>query len=143
MKVKSYVTLVTNNNGFWMKEKLMKYPFILWLAIYCRMWIIYHYFGEQWMANFSLGGATRNHLAKIIGKLDPNLRNKMPSTYTLVYLIGSSGLCFPHLCTHSWKIMNTQKPIICINILILKPFLTHSWPNSSLFFFTYVFTFTH
>jgi len=36
----------------------------------------------------------------------------------LVYLIGLGGLCVPHLCTHSWKVMNTQKHIICINILI-------------------------
>jgi len=45
-------------------------------------------------------------------------------TYTLVYLIRLGKLCFPCLCTHSWKIMNTQKPIRCINILILEPFLT-------------------
>jgi hypothetical protein len=42
----------------------------------------------------------------------------------MVYLIGLGGLYFPRLCTHSWKIMNIQKPIICINIiLILEPFL--------------------
>jgi hypothetical protein len=39
-------------------------------------------------------------------------------------MIGLCGLCVPHLCTHLWKIMNTQKRIICINILIHDPFLT-------------------
>jgi hypothetical protein len=48
---------------------------------------------------------------------------KIPSTYTLVYLIGLGELCFPHLCTHLWKIMNTQKPIICISILNLEQLL--------------------
>ncbi len=33
-------------------------------------------------------------------KVGPNLRNKVLSTYTLVYLIEVGGLCFPHLCTH-------------------------------------------
>ncbi len=32
-------------------------------------------------------------------KVGPNLKNKIPSTYTLVYLIGLGGLCVPHLCT--------------------------------------------
>jgi hypothetical protein len=64
-----------------------------------------------------------NHLAKITWKLDP-IFFSISSTYALVYLIGLGGLCFPHLCTHSWKIMSTQKPIICINILILNPFFT-------------------
>jgi len=41
-----------------------------------------------------------------------NLRNKIPSTYTLVYLIGLGGLCVPHLCTHSCKIMNTPTNIL-------------------------------
>jgi hypothetical protein len=59
-------------------------------------------------------------------KVGPNFKNKISSIYTLVYLIGLGGLCVPHLCTHLWKIMNTQKPIICINILILEPSLTHS-----------------
>ncbi len=70
-------------------------------------------------------------------KVGPNLKMKISSTYTLVYLIGLSGLCFPHLCTHSWKIMNTQKPIICINILIPKLFLTHSRFFSSKCLYTY------
>jgi hypothetical protein len=50
----------------------------------------------------SLGGTTRNHFAKNhTNKVGPNLENKISSTYTLVYLIGLGGLCFPHLCTHS------------------------------------------
>jgi hypothetical protein len=57
-------------------------------------------------------------------KVGPNFKNKILSTSTLVYLIGVGGLCFPHLCTHSWKIMNTKEPTICINILIPEPFLT-------------------
>jgi hypothetical protein len=75
-------------------------------------------------AKISLGGTTRNHLAKIMRKLDLLKKKTIPSTYTLVYFIGLGGLCFPHLCTHSWKIMSTQKPIICINIFISKPFIT-------------------
>jgi len=63
----------------------------------------------------------------------PNLRSKFSFIYTLVYLIGLGGLHFPHLCMHSWKIMNTQKPIICINW-----FLNCFW----LFSFKYSYTYT-
>jgi hypothetical protein len=56
-------------------------------------------------------------------KVGPNLRNKIPSIYTLVYFIRLGGLCFSHLCTQSWKIINTQKPIVCINNLIHESFL--------------------
>ncbi len=52
-------------------------------------------------------------------------------------MIRLSGLCVPHLCTHSWKITNTQKCITCINIFIPKPLLTHYWPNYWLFSFKY------
>jgi hypothetical protein len=86
-----------------------------------------------------LGGTTRNHLAKTTWKLDLILKNKIPSTYTLVYLIIIGGKCFPHLFTHSWKIMNTQKLIICINISISKPLLT----QFLIFFLLNVLTFIH
>jgi hypothetical protein len=52
-------------------------------------------------------------------------------------LIRLGGLCVPHLCTHSWKITNTQKCITCINIFIPKPFLTHYWAKYWLFSFKY------
>ncbi len=34
-------------------------------------------------------------------KVGPNFKNKIPSTYTLVYVIGLGGLCFSHPCAHS------------------------------------------
>jgi hypothetical protein len=75
-------------------------------------------------------------------KVGPNFRNKISFTYTLLYLIGLGGLCVPHLFTHSWKIMNTQKHLICINILIIEPFLTHLNPIPNLFIFKCPYTYT-
>ncbi len=82
-------------------------------------------------------------LGTTVPKVRPNLRNKILFTYTLINLIGLGGLCFPHLCTNSWNIISTQKPIICINILIHEPFLTHSWPNFWLFSFKCLYTYNY
>jgi hypothetical protein len=40
-------------------------------------------------------------------KVRPDFKNKISAIYTLVLLIRIGGLCVLHLCTHSWKVMNT------------------------------------
>jgi hypothetical protein len=113
-----YYFFCTNNNSNLLYSLACSLKHVFSKSLYNHMiykWIM----GESILGWYRYESPCQNHK-----KVGPNLRNKVLSTYTLVYLIGVGGLCFPHLCTHSWKIVNTQKIIICINILILEPFLT-------------------
>jgi hypothetical protein len=118
-------------------EKCYYISFVAPYQIYCncdcqdwKKWFM------QWALPHSCENTTKNHLAKIIRKLDPIFKIKFHLLIHWFIWLDSVKIFSPpiHTFMKNNEHPKTYKVIICINILIFEPFLTHYWPNFWLFF---------